>query len=256
MVGSENLGVALLLTTLAGLSTTIGSLISIIYREPGPKYMAFTLGFSAGVMVLVSFVELLQSGIDSIGFGMAHIAFFTGMGVMFLIDILVPHAYILESTETGDKHSDKIKKASFFVALGVAIHNFPEGMATLAAALKDVNVGIALAVAIAIHNIPEGIAVAVPIYAATKDAGKAFRWSFLSGMSEPVGALIAVLVLMPILTEAVLGWMLCLVAGFMTFIAFDELMPVANSYEEEHIGILGVAAGMAIMALSLALITR
>ncbi len=254
MVGSENLFIALVLTTLAGLSTTIGSLISIVYREPGPRYMAFTLGFSAGVMVLVSFVELLQAGIDSIGFGTAHLAFFTGMAAMFLIDILVPHTYILESTGSEKSRSERIRKASFFVALGVAIHNFPEGMATLAATLKDVNVGVALAVAIAIHNIPEGIAVAVPVYAVTGSAARAFRWSFLSGMSEPLGAILAAAVLMPVLTEAVLGWMLCIVAGFMTFIAFDELLPVAHSYEAEHIGILGVTAGMAVMALSLALI--
>jgi ZIP family zinc transporter len=226
--------------------------------------MAFTLGFSSGVMILVSFVELLQGGIDSIGFMTAHLAFFLGIFGMFTVDYFLPHTYILESAEEKGERGgegeegdvgDKLKKASFFVALGIGIHNFPEGMVTLAGTLKDIDVGIALAVAVAIHNIPEGIAVAVPVYAVTHSAGRAFRWSFLSGVSEPVGALVAGLILMPFLNDTVLGWMLCLVAGFMVFISFDELIPVAHSYGEEHLPILGVVAGMIVMALSLALLT-
>ena len=238
---------AILLTTIAGLSTTIGSVIAIFYRNPGPRYMAFTLGFSAGVMILVSFVELLGQGIVSIGFAWAHVAFFSGMFFMLVIDLIIPHVYILESYGEGGK----LRKASVLVAVGIAIHNFPEGMVTFAGALKDVNVGIALAVAVAIHNIPEGIAVAVPVYAATKSPSKAFLWSFLSGISEPIGALIAGLILLPFLNGFVLGFMLPLVAGFMVFISLDELLPVAHSYAQEHIAIAGVIAGMAVMALSL-----
>jgi ZIP family zinc transporter len=248
---------AMLLTTLAGLSTTIGSVIAIFFRAPGPKFMSFTLGFSSGVMILVSFVELLQGGIDSVGFSTAHVAFFLGIAAMFTIDFFVPHTYILEATgSTGDTadNAEKLRKASFFVALGIAIHNFPEGMVTFAGTLKDIDVGIALAVAVAVHNIPEGIAVAVPVYAVTRSAAKAFKWSFLSGLSEPVGALMAALILLPILSEAVLGWMLCLVAGFMVYISFDELLPVAHSYGYEHLPILGVVSGMIVMALSLALL--
>lgn len=250
----------MLLTTLAGLSTTIGSVIAIFFRDPGPRFMSFTLGFSSGVMILVSFVELLQGGIDSVGFATAHVAFFLGIAAMFVIDFFVPHTYILEATGfTGDTadssdNAEKLRKASFFVALGIAIHNFPEGMVTFAGTLKDIDVGIALAVAVAVHNIPEGIAVAVPVYAVTRSAGRAFKWSFLSGLSEPVGALIAALILLPILSDAVLGWMLCLVAGFMIYISFDELLPVAHSYGYEHLPILGVASGMIVMALSLALL--
>lgn len=256
MLKEGTLVTAMLLTTFAGLATTIGSVIAIFFRTPGPRFMAFTLGFSAGVMILVSFVELLQGGIDSVGFVTAHTAFFVGIFAMFLIDYFVPHTYILEATGEvrGADNPEKLRKASFFVALGIGIHNFPEGMVTLAGTLKDIDVGIALAVAVAIHNIPEGIAVAVPVYAVTRSAGTAFKWSFLSGLSEPVGALIAALILMPILSEVVLGWMLCLVAGFMVYISFDELLPVAHSYGEEHLPILGVVSGMVVMALSLALL--
>jgi ZIP family zinc transporter len=244
----------MILTTLAGLSTTIGSFIAIFYREPGPRFMAFTMGFSAGVMLLVSFVELLGQGIVMLGFSMAHVAFFVGFLAMFLVDLLLPHTYIMETHEGHSAMPEKLKKTAVLVAVGVAIHNFPEGMVTLAGTLQDPNMGLALAVAVAIHNIPEGIAVAVPIYAVTKSAKKAFAWSFLSGVSEPVGALLAALILMPILNEVVLGWMLCLVAGFMVFISLDELLPVAHSYNEEHVAIFGVTTGMMVMAISLAML--
>ncbi|MBI5598708.1 MAG: zinc transporter ZupT [Deltaproteobacteria bacterium] len=242
---------AIALTTFAGLSTTIGSAIAVFYRNPGPRYMAFTLGFSAGVMVLVSFVELLQQGISILGFTTAHAAFFLGIFLMLAIDMCLPHIYILESY--GDD-GGRLKRASVLVALGIAIHNFPEGMVTFAGTLKSTDMGIALAVAVAIHNIPEGIAVAVPVYAATKSAAKAFKWSALSGVSEPVGAFLAAMVFMPFLTERLLGWILCMVAGFMVFISFDELLPVAHSYRQEHVAIIGVIAGMIVMAASLAML--
>ena len=255
------------MTLLAGLSTTVGSAVAIIYREPGPRFMAFTLGFTAGVMILVSFSELLPQGILAIGFTNAHIGFFIGIVALFMVDMFFPHSYIMETPEgalntpetTGDSlqsndKNAKLKKAAVLVAIGIAIHNFPEGMVTFAGALKDIDLGIALAVAISIHNIPEGIAVAVPIYAVTRSAKRAFKWSFLSGISEPVGALLAAIVLMPFLSDVTLGWALSVVAGFMVFISLDELLPVANSYMEEHFAIAGVSAGMVIMAVSLAML--
>ena len=142
-------------------------------------------------------------------------------------------------------------RVGLLVAFGVGIHNFPEGMATFAGALKDVNLGIAIAVAIAIHNIPEGLAISAPVYAATGSRGKAFLWSFLSGVSEPVGAALAALVLLPFLTEAVLGWVLAAVAGIMVSISMDELVPAAKSFGSEHTPIFGIIVGMAVMAISL-----
>jgi ZIP family zinc transporter len=246
--------IALLLAALAGLSTTVGSLIAVFYRKPGPIFMSIALGFSAGVMVLVSFVELLHEGMESVGFLQAHIAFLAGMGLMLLIDVLISHEYIMERHESKNHGRNKLRKASVLVAIGIAIHNFPEGMVTFAGAMKDIQLGIALAVAIAIHNIPEGIAVAVPVYASTGSVRKSFWWSFLSGVSEPLGALIAALILAQFLNEMVLGWMLSIVGGFMVYISFDELLPVARSYGKEHLAIGGVITGMGIMALSLALL--
>jgi ZIP family zinc transporter len=246
---SGNVAMALLLTTVAGLSTTIGSFLGLVVKKPGKNFMGFTLGFSAGVMVLVSFVELLQGSIDSIGFLYAHIGFFIGMASIFLIDLLVPHEYIGQHDHKGSDNG--LMRVGLLVAFGIGIHNFPEGMATFAGALEDVRLGIAIAVAIAIHNIPEGLAVSAPIYAATGSRGKAFLWSFLSGISEPVGAGLAALILMPFLTEAVLGWVLAWVAGIMVSISIDELVPAAKSFGSEHTPILGAILGMLIMALSL-----
>ena len=249
---TSSIGFALMLSALAGLSTTIGSLLGLFVRKPGPRFMTLTLGFSAGTMILVSFVELLQGGIEAIGLGAAHLAFFGGMAVIFLIDALIPHDYMAEHHKTeGETHQSQLMRAGLFTALGLAIHNFPEGMASFAGALESVEVGIAIALAVAVHNIPEGLAVSAPVYAATGSRGRAFLWSFLSGLAEPLGAGLAALVLMPFLNETVLGIVLAAVAGIMVFISIDELLPVSRSFGEEHLSIVGIVAGMAVMAFSL-----
>ena len=247
-----SIGFALMLSALAGLSTTIGSVMGIVVRKPGPRFMTLTLGFSAGVMILVSFVELLQGGIEAVGFAPAHLAFFLGMGAMFLIDVTIPHDYLgqEERPKTG-MQSSSLLKTGLFVALGIGIHNFPEGMAAFAGALEDTSLGVSIAVAIAIHNIPEGLAVAAPIYAATGSRRKAFLWSFLSGLAEPIGAGIAAGILLPFLNAAVLGYVLAVVGGVMVFISLDELIPVARSFGHEHLAIAGVVVGMVVMTLSL-----
>ncbi len=278
---NSTIGFALSLSALAGLSTTLGSLLIIVVRKPGPRFMAFMLGFSGGVMILVSFVELLQHGIETVGFAPAHMAFFGGMVVMFLVDALIPHEYMGEHHRTGEgmhvgqlhkmrpfasthpgrhrwkRHrprNGQLLKTGLFVALGIGIHNFPEGMASFTGALENPALGIAIAVAIALHNIPEGLAVSAPVYAATGSRSKAFWWSFLSGVSEPVGAGLTALVLLPFLNETLLGFLLAAVAGIMVFISLDELVPVACSFGEEHLSIVGVIAGMMVMALSLGML--
>jgi len=270
---ASSVGFALLLSALAGLSTTVGSVLALFVRKPGGRLMTLTLGFSAGVMILVSFVELLPGGMEAIGFAPANLAFFGGIIAMFLIDALIPHDYMAEHhhAEEGDVQDggarrlghagergaedmalrSQLLKAGLFVALGLGIHNFPEGMATFVTSLRDRQLGIAIAIAVAVHNVPEGLAVSAPVYAATGSRRKAFWWSFLSGVAEPVGALLAAVVLMPFLTTAVLGAVLSTVAGIMVFISIDELLPISRAYGEEHLSIVGVVLGMAVMSLSL-----
>jgi ZIP family zinc transporter len=245
-----NFGAALLLSTLAGLSTTLGSLAGIFFREPGSRFMSLTLGFSAGVMLLLSFMELLAGGIAAVGFVPAYVAFFVGLVVMLLLDVAIPHQYMAEDGSSEGRDAS-LGRTAVLVALGIAVHNFPEGMATMTGALQDLSLGAAIALAIALHNIPEGLAVSVPIYAATGSRAKAFLWSFLAGVAEPVGAAVAAVVLLPFLNGAVLGLLLSAVAGVMVFISLDELVPVSRSFGEAHLSIVGVLFGMAVMVLSL-----
>jgi ZIP family zinc transporter len=246
----SSVGTALLITTLAGLSTTIGSLLGLWFKEPGPRLISATLGFSAGVMLLVSFMELLVSGMEHIGFARSQLGFFAGMLAMFAIDSLIPHHYYAEKSGVDEKRG-KMYRTGLLVALGIGIHNFPEGMATFAGALQDTKLGIAIGTAIAIHNIPEGLAVSAPVYLATGSRAKAFWWSFLSGIAEPAGAALAALFLVRYLDETVLGWLLSIVAGVMVYISLDELIPASREYGKDNHAILGAIAGMAVMGLSL-----
>lgn len=251
---------ALLLAVGAGLSTTIGSLLGLVVKRTSHRFIGFTLGFSAGVMILVSFVELLARamGTEGVGFLGAHMAFFAGMGGYFLIDLLIPHDYIAQhdhpkgTYDLADGQSPPaLRRTGLLVALGIAIHNFPEGMATFVGGVKDFHLGLAIAVAIAIHNIPEGLAISVPVYAATGSKRKAFFWSFLSGVTEVIGAALAAAILMPILSEVVMGFVLAVVGGIMVAISVDELIPVAKAFDTEHAPIVGVIVGMMVMAFSL-----
>ena|SRR3972149_2620575 len=244
----------LLITTIAGLSTTIGSILGLIFKRENSKFMSAVLGFTAGVMIGISFFELLPSGFQELGFIKASIAFIAGFIFIFLIDFLIPHEYIGQKEKLNDSTDKKLLRTGLFVALGIAIHNFPEGMASFYSSMVDVKLGIAIAIAIAIHNIPEGIAVSAPIYKATGSRKKAFLWSFLSGVVEPIGALLTALVLLPFINPQVLGYLLSGIAGLMVFIAIDELLPVSKSYGYLHLPIVSFIAGMIVMILSLILI--
>lgn len=245
---------ALLLTSIAGLSTTIGSLLGLAFKRENSRFMSFVLGFTAGVMVGVSFFELLPSGFKEIGFVKASIAFLAGFIFVFIIDYFIPHEYIGQKERITDKTDKKLLRTGLFVALGIGIHNFPEGMATFYSSLVDIKIGIAITIAIAIHNIPEGIAVSAPVYKATGSRGKAFLWSFLSGVVEPIGAILTALVLLPFLNSMILGYLLSGIAGLMVFISIDELLPISKSYGYSHLPIVSFIVGIMIMILSLILL--
>ena len=258
-----------LLTALAGLSTGIGSAIAFLARHTNKKLLCLSLGFSAGVMIYVSMIELLGTARVSLitelgsatGGWVVLISFFGGMIVVAGIDRLVPsyenphEVHMLEEMSDEARERDpRLLRMGVLSALAITLHNFPEGMATFAATLKDPALGVSIAVAIAIHNIPEGIAVSVPIFYATGNRKKAFSWSFLSGLAEPAGAVISYLILAPFLSETVFGVLFAAVAGIMVFISFDELLPAAEEYGEHHIALYGLLAGMAIMAVSLVIL--
>jgi len=257
MDGSQNVGVALGLTILAGLSTGIGSAIAYFIRRPKIVYLSFSLGLSAGVMIYVSFMELLPKASAMIGQAGGVLAFFLGIAFIGIVDLLVPEPENPHNLEGLDEpgatqHDDRqLMRMGVMTAVAIGIHNLPEGLATFASALSDARLGTFIAIAIAIHNIPEGIAVSVPIFFATRSKNKAFSYSFLSGVAEPVGALLGYLVLMPFLTPGLLAGILAFVAGIMIYISLDELLPMAHRYGHGHLVISGIVLGMLVMALSL-----
>lgn len=261
---------AFLLTLFAGLSTGIGSLIAFFAKTTNTKFLSFSLGLSAGVMIYVSMIEIFFKAKDSLtsglgetnGYWVTVVSFFAGMLLIAFIDKFIPkfsNPHEVKKVEDMKPsglniEKQKLMKMGLFTALALTIHNFPEGIATFISALEDPEVGIAIAVAVAIHNIPEGIAVSVPIYYATGSRKKALKFSILSGLSEPLGAIIAFLILMPFLNDIMFGIIFAMVAGIMVFISLDELLPAAKKYDEAHISIYGLMLGMVIMAVSLILL--
>ena len=263
-----NIWVAFLLTLFAGLSTGIGGAIAFFAKRTNTRFLAAALGFSAGVMIYVSFVEILPKAFESLegvlDGDMAALAgvlgFFGGMLVIGVIDRLVPSFENPHELHAVEELRDEKRKAidrkslhrmGIMSALAIAIHNFPEGLVTFMAAMKDPALGVTIAIAIAIHNIPEGIAVSVPLYYATGSRKKAFWYSFLTGLAEPVGAVVGFFILRALMGDAVFGIVFASVAGIMVFISLDQLLPTAERYGEHHLCMYGVVAGMTVMAASL-----
>lgn len=262
-----NLLLAFGLTIIAGLSTGIGSAIAFFSKKTNKQFISFALGFSAGVMVYVSFVEIIVKARDSLAIYHGDIksawftvlSFFGGVLLIMIIDFLVPsyenphEAHRVEEIQEKLDPEKKLLRMGLFTAIAIAIHNFPEGLATFAAALKNPALGIPIAIAIAIHNIPEGVSVSVPIYFATGSKKKAFWYSFFSGLSEPLGALIGYTILRPFFSDTTFGILFAAVAGIMVYVSLDELLPTAKEYNSGHVAIIGVICGMGVMALSLLL---
>ena len=267
---------ALLMSLVAGLATGIGSFIAFFYKSTDRRFLSFALGLSAGVMIYISFMDLLFdarteiaeiTGNGRVAMLCTALAFFGGILLTALIDTVIPegeipnggydrrrarHERLRGRIESAGAHA-RLRRTGLVAALAIAIHNFPEGIATFVSALEspEAGVSIAVVVAIAIHNIPEGIAVSVPIYAATGSRRKAFWISFASGLAEPLGALLAWAVLMPFLSPMVMNLVFAAVAGIMVFISLDGLLPAAREYGENHTALYGLVAGMIIMAASI-----
>ena len=266
---SQTLLIAFGLTVFAGLATGVGSALAFFAKRTNMKFLSTALGFSAGVMIYVSFVEIFPKAKDALvlalgevqGYWVTALSFFGGILCIGVIDALVPsfeNPHEIHKTEEMDEAEaaakfKKLYRMGLFTALAIAIHNFPEGLATFVSALKDTKLGIAIAVAIAIHNVPEGIAVSIPIFYATGSRKKAFMYSFLSGLAEPVGAIIGYAIFFRFFNDVVFGVLFASVAGIMVFISLDELLPTAQEYGEHHLVIYGLIAGMAVMAVSLLL---
>jgi zinc transporter, ZIP family len=262
-----SVGLAFLVTLFAGLATGFGSLFAFNKKTNHNTFLSFSLGLSAGVMLYVSFIEIFPKAVASLSetnsldtsYLIATLSFFGGILLIGLIDWIIPeaqnpHEFLTTVDVEEEKKKQSLLRLGIFSALAIAIHNFPEGLATFIAAREDGNLGISIAIAIAIHNIPEGIAVAIPIFHATNSKSKATILTFLSGLAEPAGALIGFLILGSIFNGLTFGITFALVAGIMVYISLDELLPAAEKFGKHHISMFGLLTGMAIMALSLILL--
>ena len=258
----ENLTAAFLLTLMAGLSTGIGSCIAFMNRSGSRAFLSFSLGFSAGVMIYVSMTEMMQEARAVLssavgaktGSAIATASFFFGMLITAALDRVIPayeNPHRVRMPGSAPLSNAGLMRTGVLTAVAIALHNLPEGLATFVSAMRQAETAIPIAAAIALHNIPEGMAVSVPIYEATGSRSKAFRYSFMSGLAEPLGALLGWLVLKPIMNDIFFGMIFAAVAGIMVFISLDELLPAAREYGKHHTSIYGLTAGMAVMAISI-----
>lgn len=251
----------LILTLFAGMSTLVGGFITFFVKRNNLKALSVGLGFSAGVMVYISLSELVNEApvmlsafygetvAKALGFG----GFTLGIIIAILIDYFIPDHiesdFLSTSKRCQERH--RIRRAGLITAVAVTLHNFPEGMATFLVSSQDIVLGIPVAIAIAIHNIPEGIAIALPIFHATGKKRLAILYSFLSGISEPIGGLLGVILLKTVMPDQMIGIMTAAVAGIMVYISFDTLLPLAREYGENHHVIIGIVSGMLIMGCGL-----
>lgn len=250
---------ALSVCLLAGLGTAIGGLIPLFTKKTDTGFLCFSLGLSAGVMVFISFMEMLPEAIDSLSDSFSErdayllsLGFFlVGIGIIALIDRLVPEDK--NPHEFGHKN-EKLKKMGLLSTLAIAIHNFPEGLASFMSAYSDPVSGLSIAFAIALHNIPEGITVSSPIFTGTGKKVRAFLLALVSGLAEPVGAIVGFLFLRSLFSPLTFALVYAMVAGIMVYLAFDELLPTAENYGRHHLVIYGVIIGMVLMGLTLALL--
>ena len=251
----------LILTLLAGMSTLLGGFVTFFIKRNNLKALSVGLGFSAGVMVYVSLSELISQAAVmmevyysvTLAKAMTFGGFFIGIIVAVLIDYFIPDHIEGDFLGGNTRHQrrHKIKRAGLITAIAVALHNFPEGMATFLVSSQNLALGVPVAIAIAIHNIPEGIAIALPIFHSTGKKRLAVLYSFLSGISEPIGGLLGVLLLKTVMGEEMVGFMTSAVAGIMVYLSFDTLLPLAREYGENHHVIIGIIAGMLVMGFSL-----
>lgn len=260
----SNVAVAFVSSALAGLATMFGALIVFVSKSDNKKFLSSALGFSAGVMIFISFMEMMpmaqenfmKTMSDKNAQWMVLASFFGSMAVFGIISHLVPEADAPHEIKTEHELEERseelaLEKVGMKSAIAIGIHNFPEGMVTFMTSLMDPAMGLSIAVAIAMHNIPEGIGVAAPIYFATGDKKRALWLTFLSGVSEPIGALLAYLLLRPFLTPTLFGVVFGAISGIMVLISFDELLPASRAYGETHFSLLGLIFGMMVMGASL-----
>ena len=260
----QNFIPAMLITLFAGLATTIGGGIAFVIKKNDLKALSVGLGFSAGVMIFLSFTDMLPEAnkLLEVNFPQSHnwltyLGFVIGLVVAILIDYFIPDHIDEEDVlnpEAPARRNYKIKRAGLFTAVAICVHNFPEGMATFFTTTQNITLGLSVGIAIAIHNIPEGIAVALPMYHVTGKKRYAMLYAALSGITEPIGALVGMFIFGLFLPQILIGALMAAVAGIMIYISFDTLLPLAKEYGDWHQSLIGILSGILVIWLSLLLL--
>ena len=191
------------------------------------KVIASSLAFASGVMLSVSITDLIPESIHMLK------NYFNGQIVILLSFIFMLIGIITSSLI--DKYLPTINyqnlyRVGIISMLAIILHNIPEGIATFISTTKDTSLGISLATSIALHNIPEGISISIPIYYSTKSKFKALFYTFISALSEPIGAILTYLFLLPLITDTLLGLLFSFIAGIMLQISLMELLKESLNY--------------------------
>lgn len=223
----NNITMAFLLTTIAGLSTIIGTLIIYIKTNNQDKIIVSSLSFAASIMICLSICDLIPESIkiissfynSTITIILCILFMIVGIVLSMLIDYKIPN-------------NKELYKVGIVSMIAIIIHNIPEGIATFIATTNDTTLGLKLTLAIALHNIPEGITIAIPIYYSTNSKKKAFLYSLVSGFSEPFGAIITYIFLKEYITIKILGILFSIIAGIMLYISFYELLSSTKKYNQ------------------------
>ncbi|WVD61826.1 zinc transporter ZupT [Orbus mooreae] len=257
----------LILTTLAGASTFIGAILGILTKKPSARLLGFSLGFAAGIMLLISLMEMLPAALNTPSFSpiLCYLMFIIGLVGYFTIDRLLPHCHPQDlPCEDGDfecmkriqssTDKNKLKRTAILLTLGISLHNFPEGIATFVTASTNIELGFGIAIAVAIHNIPEGLAVAAPIYIATGSKWQALFWASVSGFSEIIGGALTYFILGDFVSPALMASIMAAVAGIMVALSVDELIPLAKEVDPKRNPSIGILSGMTVMGFSLILL--
>lgn len=256
----------LVLTVLAGASTFIGAILGVLTKKPSDRLLGFSLGFAAGIMLLISLMEMLPAALNTPSASpiVCYFMFILGLIGYFALDRLLPHYHPQDiPCENGDIecikqakviHKDKIKRTAILLTLGISLHNFPEGIATYITASANLELGIGIAIAVAIHNVPEGLAVAAPIYIATGSKWQALFWASISGCSEIIGGVLTYVALGSYVTEALMAAIMAAVSGIMVALSVDELIPLAKEVDPSRNPSIGILSGMTVMGFSLILL--
>ncbi|XVF69668.1 hypothetical protein PTKIN_Ptkin11bG0100200 [Pterospermum kingtungense] len=257
--------VALALSLVGGLSTSLGALFVVLNQAPNLKMLGLLQGFAAGLMLSISFLDLAHNAMNSIGFLKGNLWFFAGVIFFAVVANFIPEPTLSQSSEVknkkknGDeggkdimkKHQRQVLFSGIVTAIGISLHNFPEGMAVFLGSMKGLRVGLNLALAIALHNIPEGVAVALPVYFATQSKWQAFKLASLSGFAEPLGVVIVAYLFPSSLSPEILEGLLGSVGGVMAFLTLHEMLPLAFDYAGPKQAVKAVFFGMAFMSASL-----